>query len=80
MRQNAVDEVPSELADLLFALRIPEDVLAFLRDGHVGVHAAAVHAHHRLGQERRRHPQLVRHLAAISLYSWIWSAAWTHSP
>jgi hypothetical protein len=29
--QNAIDELPSELAELLFALRIPEQVLAVLR-------------------------------------------------
>ena len=42
------------LAELFFALGIPEDVLAVFADGNVGVHAAAVHAHDRLGQELKR--------------------------
>ena len=43
-----------QLAELLFALGIPEQVLAVFADGDVGVHAAAVHADDRLGQEATR--------------------------
>ena len=58
---------PSHLAELLLALRIPEQVLAVLADRNVGVHAAAVDADHRLGQERCRQPHVGRHLAADQL-------------
>src|SRR6202008_662376 len=47
--QNAVDEFPAELAELLFALGIPEEVFAILADGNVSVHAAAVAHDHWLG-------------------------------
>ena len=57
----------ANLLDLLFALRIPEHVLAVLADRNVGVHAAAVHAHDRLGQEARGQPHLGGHLAADQL-------------
>src|SRR6476646_5604759 len=50
--ENAVDKRPAQLAQLFFALRVPEKVLAVFADGNVGVHAVAVHANHRLGQER----------------------------
>ena len=58
---------PADLAELLFALRIPEQVLAVLADGNVGVHAAAVHADHRLRQEGRGQAHVGRHLAADQL-------------
>ncbi len=67
VRQNPVQELPPELAQLLLALRIPEQVLAVLAHRNVGVHPAAVHPNHRLGQEARAHPHLVRHLAADEL-------------
>ena len=65
--QDPVHELPGELAHLLFALRIPEDVLAVLGDRHVGVHAAAVHADDRLRQEAGGQPHLGGHLAADQL-------------
>ena len=58
---------PAELAELLFALGIPEQVLAAFADGDVGVHAAAVHADDRLGQERRGQAHLGGDLAADQL-------------
>ena len=65
--ENAVGESPRELAELLLALRIPEEVLVALADRNVGVHAAAVDADHRLRQEAGRHPELGRDLAADEL-------------
>ena len=56
------------MLSLLFALRIPEEVLAVLADGDVGVHAAAVDAHDRLRQEADAvKPMLGGHLAADQL-------------
>ena len=49
------------------SLRIPEEVAAVLADRNVGVHAAAVDADDRLGQEARRHAELRCHLAADQL-------------
>ncbi len=46
---------------------IPEQVLAVLADRNVGVHAAAVHADDRLGQEGRGQAHVGRHLAADQL-------------
>ena len=51
MAQDAIEEVPSELGELLFALLVPEEVGLALGDGDVGVHAAAVDADDGLGQE-----------------------------
>src|ERR1035441_6552207 len=58
MRQNAIHKLPRELRDLLFALRIPEQILRALRDRHIGVHAAPVDADDWLGKEARRHSHL----------------------
>ena len=55
------------MLSFLFALGIPEQVLAAFADGNVGVHAVAVHAHDRLGQEASGQPHLGRHLAADQL-------------
>ena len=60
-------KLPAELAQLLFALGIPEEVLAVLAHRNVGVHAAAVDAHHRLGQEAGGHAHLGGDLAADQL-------------
>jgi hypothetical protein len=49
------------------ALWIPEEVGLALGDGHVGVHAAAVDADDRLGQEAGRVAHVVGHLAAEQL-------------
>ena len=46
---------------------VPEHVLAVLADGDVGVHAVAVHAHDRLGQEAGGHAHLGGDLAADQL-------------
>src|SRR5437660_1104970 len=51
MREDAVHEVPAKFAELLLALRIPEQVLALLADGNVSVHATPIHSDHRLRQE-----------------------------
>ena len=67
MRQNAVRKLPRHLRDLLLALRIPEQILPALGNRNVRVHAAAVHAHHRLRQKARRHPHLRRNLTADQL-------------
>ena len=56
-----------KLAQLLQALFVPEEVFALLGNRHVGVHAAAVYADDRLRQERRRHAQAGRDLAAEQL-------------
>ena len=63
----AVHELPGELAHLLFALGIPHLILPALAHRHVGVHAAAVHAHDRLGQETGGQPHVGGHLAADQL-------------
>ena len=49
--QDAIEEIPAELRELLFALLVPEQVGLALGDGYVGVHAAAVDADDGLGQE-----------------------------
>ncbi len=51
MAEDAIEELPSELGELLFALLVPEEIGLALGDGDVGVHAAAVDADHGLGQE-----------------------------
>ena len=65
--ENAVHKLISELAELLLALGIPEQVLAFLADGDIGVHAAAVDAHNRLRQEGGSQAHIPGHLAADQL-------------
>ncbi len=65
--KDAIDEGPAHFAELLFALRIPEEVLAVLAHRDIGVHAAAVHAHHRLGQEAGGQSHLGGDLAADEL-------------
>src|SRR5579871_2064630 len=67
MRQNAIRKLPSELRNLLLALRIPEDVLAVLRNRNIGVHAATIDADNRLRQEARRHTHLRSNLTADQL-------------
>ena len=67
MRQHTVDERPRQLAQLLLALGIPEQILAFLADRDVGVHAVAVDTDHRLGQERGGESHARRHLPADQL-------------
>src|SRR6185437_1598403 len=64
VRKNAIHEFPAKLAEFFFSAGIPEQVLAALADGDIGVHAAAVHADDWLGQEGGRHPQLCRDFAA----------------
>jgi hypothetical protein len=65
--ENAVEEFIAELAELFFALGIPEQILVFFADRNIGVHAAAVDAHHRLRQEGRGQAHIARHLAADQL-------------
>ena len=67
MRQDAVEEVPAEFRQLLFALFIPEKIRFAFGDGDVGVHTAAVHAHDRLGQEASRESHVVGDLPAEQL-------------
>src|SRR5271170_5388519 len=62
--QNAIQERPAEFAEFFFALGIPEQVLAILGDGNVGVHTAAVHPNHRLRQEAGGQTHFVGDLAA----------------
>jgi hypothetical protein len=62
--QNAIDEGPAKFAQLFFALRIPAKVLPLFADGHVRVHAVAVHADNGLRQKARSQPHLGGHLAA----------------
>ena len=65
--QDAVEEVPAELGELLLALFVPEQIGLALGDGDVGVHAAAVDAHHGLGQEAGRVAHVVGDLAGEQL-------------
>ena len=65
--QDAIDGVPARLGEVLLALGVPEEVLAALVERHVGVHAVAVHAGDRLGQERGGAVQVRGHLAAQQL-------------
>src|SRR2546430_17235614 len=51
MAKNTIHELPTELAEVFLALRVPEDVLAVLADRNVGVHAVAVDPYDGLGQE-----------------------------
>src|SRR5205823_952763 len=51
VRENAIDEVPAEFAELLLTFGIPEKIFAVLADRNVGVHAAAIDAHDGLGEE-----------------------------
>jgi len=51
MAEDAIEEVPAELGELLFTLLVPEQVGRALGDGDVGVHSATVDAHDGLGQE-----------------------------
>ena len=67
MCQDAVEKSPSHLAELLFAFRVPEKILAIFADGNVGVHAAAIHADDRLGQERCGEAHVGGDLAADQL-------------
>ena len=67
MCEDAVHEVPAKFAELLLALGIPEQVFAVFADGDIGVHAAAIHADHRLRQEARREAHVRGHLAANQL-------------
>src|SRR5262249_19052449 len=65
--ENAIDKLPSQLAEFLFALGIPEKVLAVFADGDVGMHAAAVHTHDGFGKETGGEPHLGGHLATDEL-------------
>ena len=65
--EDAVDEVPAQLAELFLALGIPEEILAVLGDGDVGVHAAAVDADDGFRQEAGGQAHLVGDLAADQL-------------
>jgi hypothetical protein len=65
--QNAIQEVPAERGELLLALFVPEEVGLALGDRDVGVHAAAVHADHRLGQVAGRVAHVVGDLAGQQL-------------
>jgi hypothetical protein len=59
MAEDAIEEVPAELGELLLALLVPEQVGLALGDGDVGVHAAAVDADDGLGQEAGGVPMLL---------------------
>src|ERR1035441_7300638 len=65
--QDAVEEVPAEGVQLLFALLIPEQIGLALGDGDVGVHAAAVDADDRLVQVAGREAHVVGDLAGEQL-------------
>ena len=49
MGKNTIDKFPTQLAKVLLTLLIPEEILALLADGNVGVHTAPVHADNRFG-------------------------------
>ena len=67
MGQDAVQKVPAEGGELFLSRLVPEQVGLALGDRDVGVHPAAVHAHHRLGQEAGREAHVVGHLAGQQL-------------
>src|SRR6267378_3183621 len=67
MAENAIHELPTELAELLLALGIPEEVFAVLADRNVSVHPVAIDADHRLRQEARRETHVGGDLAADQL-------------
>src|SRR5262249_4251057 len=67
VRQDSIDEFPTKLAELLFALGIPEEVLPVFAHRNVGVHAAAVDADDRLGQEAGGEAHVRRNLPADQL-------------
>src|ERR1700722_9591223 len=65
--QNSIAKTPAHLAQLFFTLRIPKKILALVADRNVGVHAAPVYAHNRLGQKRRGESHVGCDLAADQL-------------
>jgi hypothetical protein len=67
VRQNSTDELPCKRAYAFFALRIPKQIFPVAADGYVRVHAAAVDADDRLGQEASRHTHACRYLPANQL-------------
>jgi hypothetical protein len=67
VRQDAVEEFVAQLAKLLLALWIPEEILSVLADGYVSVHAAAVDTHNRLRHERCGESHVTSDLAADQL-------------
>src|SRR3984957_4690383 len=71
MSKDAIEECPALLAELFFALPVPEQVLAVLADRDIRMHAAAVHANHGLRKERSGQAHVGRDLAAdkfVKLY------------
>src|SRR5262249_40949545 len=49
--EQAIYELPAELAEFFFSFGIPKKILSTLVDGDVSVHAASVHTYHRFRQE-----------------------------
>ena len=64
MGKNTIHKRPAQLAQLLFALWIPEQILAAFADGNIGMHAIAVYTHHRFRQEASSQTHVGRNLAA----------------
>src|SRR5579862_5248504 len=65
--EDAIEKVPSEPGELFLALLVPEEIGLALGNRDVGVHAAAVDADDRLGQEARGETVVVGDLAAEEL-------------
>ena len=61
--QNSIHERPARVAEFLFSLGIPEQILS-IADGHIGMHAAPVYANHRLRQKRGGQAHVGGHLTA----------------
>ena len=49
--EDAIQKRPTHLAEFLFALGVPKQVLSILVDRNIGMHATTIHAHHGFGQK-----------------------------
>src|SRR5262249_34710779 len=67
VREDAVDELPTHLAELFLTFGIPEEVFSLLAHRYVSVHAVAVDADDRLRQKAGGEAHVRRDLAADQL-------------